>query len=440
MALVDVRGFNLNSNPVQSFAQGANVGAQFSKFNREEQVRELLGQAITQNPSEQNNQLAIQSEGLGQDNAIVDKRQQLINQAKRLDPVFVQSQLQKLGMTDDLKRAEASRFASQLESVPFDQRAKRIQARATSLKAQGRDSSDTTELLDMTEDEQNQALTGIQLLDLSTQQRLSLKGKPSAKTTIKEGLDQFGKPRFFNVSGNQSTPIEGITPTVKQPLVSINNAASQTENKELAKIRAKGFSAISDKADLAQEQINSLDILDSIDVATGVSEPFKQAMANWGSAFGINTESLANVPAGQAYAAEAGKVVLRVLATQKGPQTDNDRTAIRKTISRLGNTPQANTFINDVARAQALRQIEQRDFFENYLSVNDSLKGATSSWNKKKRNVPMVSTFVKTQDGLPVFFFNFNNAVRQANPDATDEQITEAWVAQEDKARKENKK
>jgi hypothetical protein len=55
-----------------------------------------------------------------------------------------------------------------------------INARAQSLQSQGRDPKDTIQLLDMTEAQQNEAITGIQLLDLSTKERLTLQQKQAA--------------------------------------------------------------------------------------------------------------------------------------------------------------------------------------------------------------------------------------------------------------------
>ena len=265
-----------------------------------------------------------------------------------------------------------------------------------------------------------------------------IKTTAADKPQIKEGIIPAGQPGagesgFFAVTPTSATQIPGIQPAARTPLVQIG--AGGKEQEELAKLRAKSLTTLREKGDEAEQQIASLNILDNIDVSTGAAEPMKQAIAGFAEGFGIDASGLANIAAGQAFTAEAGKVVLRVLATQKGPQTDNDRANIAKTIKRLGNAPEANAFIGDAARATASRTIEQRDFFDNYLGQNDTLKGAASAWNKQKRDVPMVSQFVKTPEGLPVFFFRFDQRVRESNPDASKEQIMEAWKSQEQAAR-----
>ena len=260
-----------------------------------------------------------------------------------------------------------------------------------------------------------------------------VKSKPS----IKAGVGPSGEPGFFAVTPEGAEQIPGIKPAKRAPLVQIGGG--KEEQKELAKLRAQDLSTLRAKGGEAEQQIVSLNILDNIDVSTGAAEPMKQALANFAEGFGVDASSLADVAQGQAFTAEAGKVVLRVLATQKGPQTDNDRANIAKTISRLGNRPEANVFINNAARATAERTIEQRDFFDDWLDQNDTLKGAASGWNKKKKDVPMISQFVRNEAGLPVFFFRFRDRVKQANPDASDEQIVDAWKSQEASARAKRK-
>lgn len=207
----------------------------------------------------------------------------------------------------------------------------------------------------------------------------------------------------------------------------ISMGGKSEEQKALAKNRVAKLGQIQEKAEVAQNNIYSLDRLDAIDVSTGRATPMKQALAAWGKSFGIDTSRLANVAGGDAFTAEAGRVVLNVMAAQKGPQTESDMRQIRTTVSGLEKDPRANKFINDSARAMSRRAIEQRDFHENYLNQNKTLEGASKAWNDYKRGTPMVSSKLKDPNGLPVFYFRFYDRVRAANPGATDDEILSSW-------------
>lgn len=174
MPLIDVRGFNLQpqaaplTTGLQELAGFQALGQQNIQREREAQIRQLLGQAAQpQQPPTAQPDMAPQP---------VPTQQELITQARQIDPVLANQQLKAMGLDEPTKRAEASRFAAKLQSLPFEMRASAINARAQELQAKGRDPKDTIQLLDMTEEQQNQALTGFQLLDLSTKERLSLAG------------------------------------------------------------------------------------------------------------------------------------------------------------------------------------------------------------------------------------------------------------------------
>ena len=200
-----------------------------------------------------------------------------------------------------------------------------------------------------------------------------------------------------------------------------------SEQKELGKLRVQNYAGLQARALTAQNQLASLDILDSIDVRTGKLEPLKQSMAAWGESFGMNTKRLANVSAGEAYTAESGKMVLNVMASQKGPQTKDDMIQIRTTISGLGNTEEANQFINSSARAISLRTLEERDFKQEWLQEKDTLDGADKAWNDRKRGTPMIAKNLKTPEGLPMFYFQFKQYLIEKNPDMTEDRVRQLW-------------
>lgn len=292
----------------------------------------------------------------------------------------------------------------------------------------GVDSRETNEVLELfrtgRDDEANALITQ----SVGIGERLGLIPR-GPQPTIREGIGPGGETGFFALTPTGATRIPGAAPQVKAPLVTI--AGEKSEQQELGKLRVQSFAALQGRAQTAREQLTSLDVLDAVDVRTGRSEPLKLALASFAESFGVDASAIADVPAGQIFTAESAKLLLNVLSTQKGPQTDADRNFIATTLTRLGNAPEANEFIQRSARAQFERTIDEEQFMETWLDQNNTLDGARVSWNKMKRDVPFVSKHVKDPDGLPIFFFQFRQAVADANPGASDAEIQEAWKNQE---------
>jgi hypothetical protein len=296
--------------------------------------------------------------------------------------------------------------------------------------------------------------------EFQDEMKKEMSGKGQAPTTLQRELElagyTVGTPEFKEqarirlrkpVTGESATSLEKNLALAEIPKGSAEyrkivkdyltrsgdkisiDLGTKTEASEMAKSSVRRYDKIQEQAEVARQNIYSLDVLDNIDVSTGRAEPMKQRLAAWGKSMGINTDKLANVPAGEAYTAEAGKVVLNAMAAQKGPQTESDMRQIRTTVAGLGKSPEANSFINNSARAMSLRKIEQAEFYDNYYNKNDTLKGASKAWNDYKRNTPMVSNKLKS-NGLPVFYYQFSNDMESINPGITREEILLEWQKQ----------
>jgi len=365
-------------------------------------------------------------------------RQKLLEAQADIATKQVPSDIQKFTEQDRIFASSVADISRQiipdLESGNIEIAIQKMQDRSAKLKAAGMDTSNTDKAIQLAQ-QNPQELLRASVNAVAVDDRLRGKGK-TVKSVFKEGELPGGGRGLFSVTPEGATQVPGITPVTRTPLVQIGGKGAEAEQKELAKLRAQDLKALRAKGSEAEQQILSLDILDNINVATGSAEPMKQAIATFAEGFGVDASGLADIASGQIFTAEAGKTVLRVMSTQKGPQTDRDADRIAKTLARLGNRPEANGFINDSARAVANRALDQRDFHDAWLDKNDTLKGAASSWNKLKREAPMVSQHVQDANGLPVFFFNFRQRVKEANPGVTDDQILNAWRRQEKEAKK----
>jgi hypothetical protein len=277
-----------------------------------------------------------------------------------------------------------------------------------------------------------QAREGVKVADLFKQQF------PDAPTptSLQKNLAAAGL-----VPGSEEFKAAVLDGTASPSTTVTVGDGEQAFSKEMAKGQAKGVMLVNEQADAAIDANQSLSVLENIDIETGALEPAKLALASFATAFGIDGSKIANVAGGEAFNAEAQRIVLSIKATQKGPQTDKDEITIRKTVASLGNSKQGNQFIIDSARALNNRRIGRKDFYDQFLqSTGGKFKNkdgvnADAAWSKFKRETPMISANQRTPEGLPVFFYKFDEAVRSANPDATRGQILEAWRAREKRAK-----
>ena len=279
------------------------------------------------------------------------------------------------------------------------------------------------------EDVPEQALNRAQLKEIiaATQAFIAIPDSPIKRTSLQQNLIaaglEPGTKQFQNA----------VLAATQKPSTQVTIGGEKKFAEEVAKGQAKTFSRIGGEADAAIDANQSLDVLEAIDVDTGALEPAKQGIAAFANAFGLDASGLANVSKGEAFNAEAQRIVLAVKASQKGPQTDKDEATIRKTVANLGNTKAGNQFIINSARALNNRRIERKDFYDRFVEDaggqfrNDQGVTADRAWAKFKRETPMISSKLRTPQGLPVFFFEFERDVRQANPDARREEIIEIW-------------
>jgi hypothetical protein len=277
-----------------------------------------------------------------------------------------------------------------------------------------------------------QARDGAELSDLFKQQ---FPDTPTP-TSLQKNLESAGL-----VPGSEEFKAAVLAGTVSPSTTVTVGDGEQAFSKEMAKGQAKSVMLVNEQSDAAVDANQSLSVLENIDIETGALEPAKLALASFATAFGIDGSKIANVAGGEAFNAEAQRIVLSIKATQKGPQTDKDEITIRKTVAALGNSKQGNQFIIDSARALNNRRIGRKDFYDQFLQStggkfkNSDGVNADAAWSKFKRETPMISANQRTPEGLPVFFYKFDEAVRSANPDATRGQILEAWRAREKRAK-----
>jgi len=212
--------------------------------------------------------------------------------------------------------------------------------------------------------------------------------------------------------------------------VTVNNAGTEAEKKELAKIRAQDFKTVQTAANNAIEMNERLGQLENMDVNEGLAAPAIAAIARVFNAAGVDGDRLldTNVASMQSFNAVSGQLLAEALQAQTGPQTDNDADRIRATLPQISNEGLANKFIISSLRAVNERKIEQARFWDEYLAEKDTLKGVEAEWRRFKMSTPMVSANVKNKaTGLPIFFYEFRERLKRDSPGASDQAILEKW-------------
>lgn len=125
-----------------------------------------------------------------------------------------------------------------------------------------------------------------------------------------------------------------------------------------------------ESAKSSKDILGSLDALKTVDVKTGWGTEAKASAANVLTSLGIAPENAqmfaTNV---QKFQSIAMTRLLDTLSAQKGPQTEGDASRAQQTFAMLKNTPEANQFIADFARAKANMDVRKANFYQDALPL-----------------------------------------------------------------------
>lgn len=257
-----------------------------------------------------------------------------------------------------------------------------------------------------------------------------------AEATVKEGkLMGFKVVQASDVKSAERQSQDEATRAAGKTSISIDNKVSEKgavkEAEKLSELRVEKLGKYQEEALAAEEQNFALDQLDNIDVKQGLGTEALAQTARVINALGGDGAAFTGVdPANvQAYNAVTGKQVLQIMSTQKGPQTDADQARIAKTLPSINNEELANEFNKNSLRALNYRKMELSEFYTNYLEEKGTLKGADQAWSKFKRETPLLSdgSVKNPETGLPMFYHEFEKMTMERNPNATKQQVLNAW-------------
>jgi len=352
---------------------------------------------------------------------------------------------QEQAKTEVDRRMRESAFISKQKSHP--EKINAITELANQAIMDGEDPTPYIELANLPEEQLDLRLQGMQVMGADAKALFPEAPKPTAleqqlqAAGLKPGTPEYQEAIRNNVNGvlspealAQKQQIASAGKSSTSVNMNVNSGGEDKEREEIAKIDAKQYGQVLEKASNSQETLDNLSQLELIDVQTGAIEPAKVAMAAIVEGFGVDASGIANVSNAQAYNAVANTLVNKVLNAAKGPQTEQDAARARQTIANLGDTPEGGKFKINAMKALAMRDIEMADFIQSKMDAqreNDeivSFSKARTEWNNFKRETPLLSSAVKNPaTGLPVFFYEFKENAERKRPGITEQEVIDAW-------------
>lgn len=228
--------------------------------------------------------------------------------------------------------------------------------------------------------------------------------------------DALAKATAINPGVNVTVPITN-EPPVQQ----------KQEDKDFGAFLVSDFDAVQKAADAAAENLQQLYIQRTLKPETGSLEGIKAAGGALAEAIGLplDEDALAQIESVQSFKAITGNLLAAKLASQKGPQTDDDARRMKETLASIDNVEAANDFILRSSIATETRKVEMSDFAREWKTATGSFDGWRAAWGEFKRKTPLLG--INPTTNKPVFYTEFMEEAAKANPGATRDQLLEMW-------------
>jgi len=166
------------------------------------------------------------------------------------------------------------------------------------------------------------------------------------------------------------------------PVTNITNVQEKAEKGAFGKMLVEQYGDISKAAGLAAKSLPAIEAnLGALNagLSTGFGTDAKKAGARVLGALGVqDAEKFATTA--EVFQANAINAVLQKQLEQKGPQTESDARRIEQVGAELAKTKGANEFILSLAKEQLKRDVDQRNFYDNYRRRTGSFDGAEDAW------------------------------------------------------------
>ena len=252
------------------------------------------------------------------------------------------------------------------------------------------------------------------------------------RTSIEKNLEaaglEPGTPEFRAAVMQQLTKPSGTQVSIQMP----GQQGLTEEAKALGKVRAERFQAIQNQGDSASTTLDSLSQLYTLNTQTGLGEQTKADIAGVLNAVGVRGDDLLNVDTANVESANKiiSKLVAEAMTNQKGVASESDRALYANIAPSIKDKQQAYKFNIASTSAVAQRQVDKRDFYNDWFEQNGNLVGVDKAWSNYTKSTPLFQRGVVGFDGLPQNYYQFRDAFLQipANSGAPEEDIRQQWL------------
>lgn len=179
-------------------------------------------------------------------------------------------------------------------------------------------------------------------------------------------------------------------PPVTNVTTKVESSALTEGNKDFIQ---NAYRPSMDAAKAAKQANADLDVLDKLPISekTGWGAQAKAGAANVLQSLGLAGEDAKKMAGdAQVFNSILNRQVWGLLGQQKGPQTEGDAQRARDTFAQLGNTPRANEFIKDLARATNNLTVKRSEFFSQAMPKarrEGDLTRVESDWNQQAPSI-----------------------------------------------------
>lgn len=192
----------------------------------------------------------------------------------------------------------------------------------------------------------------------------------------------FGGGGVLNGGGQQQGQQGGY-------IASLNSVAQQSQQHLIKDFIDNTYRPVVSAGETAQSHLGSIAALRNINMQTGWGADAMAKGAEILASMGIkNAEKLAT--SAQQFNSVVYEKLMEEQKAQTGPQTEKDFKNIQQTWVKIGNTPQANAFILDLAEARANAAKRKAEFYGKAMSIADTPKDYLSvdaHWQKVQRSL-----------------------------------------------------
>lgn len=208
-------------------------------------------------------------------------------------------------------------------------------------------------------------------------------------------------------------------------------AGNKKENEKSAELAVEQFDDANKLHNAFRSMADQGKVIRAINADTNRLAPLKGWFGEYLNAVGMADESTSQAVASatdlQSMNSALMSVVLARQLEQKGVQNEGDAQRMKATFTQLTNTKAANDFILRATDAQAERARQQVQFMENWKDKNKTYVGAKTAWGSYLATTPIVARVKQGDTTVPVFMNEWMARARQANPDASTQDLIARW-------------